>query len=164
MSEVAYNKTKLEHLTDYIISHLNSNVLDNKIDAWQENGTIVPNGEDRGSGGYIVCHWKYNAVIHVEEFPHQLLDPRCLLALVACWLSDHEEDRNEEDLDDPTLSVDVISNELADVGIELELMEPIELIPDPEKGMITWRGIKYRVQAVEIHTAEEVELVNEAND
>ncbi|MDF4756774.1 phage tail protein, partial [Vibrio parahaemolyticus] len=32
MSETTYNKTKLEHLTDYIVSHLNSNVLDNKID------------------------------------------------------------------------------------------------------------------------------------
>ncbi|WP_274023244.1 phage tail protein [Vibrio parahaemolyticus] len=161
MSETTYNKTKLEHLTDYIVSHLNTNVLDNKIDAWQENGSIVPNGEDRGNGGYIACHWKYNAVISIEEFPHRLLDPRCLLALVACWLSDYELTRNEDELDDPSLSVDVISSEVADVAIELEMMEPIELIPDPE-GMITWRGETYRVQAVEIYTAEEAELVNEA--
>ncbi|MFH4543421.1 phage tail protein [Vibrio alginolyticus] len=161
MSEITYNKTKLEHLTDYIVSHLNSNVLDNKIDAWQENGTIVPSGEDRGNGGYIACHWKYNAVISIEEFPHRLLDPRCLLALVACWLSDHDVTRNEDELGDPDLSVDVISSEVADVAIELEMMEPIELIPDPV-GMITWRGETYRVQAVEIYTAEEAELVNEA--
>ncbi|EHK7587241.1 phage tail protein [Vibrio parahaemolyticus] len=161
MSETTYNKTKLEHLTDYIVSHLNSNVLDNKIDAWQENGSIVPNGEDRGNGGYIACHWKYNAVISVEEFPHRLLDPRCLLALVACWLSDYDVTRNEDELGDPDLSVDVISSEVADVAIELEMMEPIELIPDPA-GMITWRGETYRVQAVEIYTAEEAELVNEA--
>ncbi|MBM4867571.1 phage tail protein [Vibrio parahaemolyticus] len=161
MSETTYNKTKLEHLTDYIISHLNSNVLDNKIDAWQENGSIVPNGEDRGNGGYIACHWKYNAVISIEEFPHRLLDPRCLLALVACWLSDHDITRNEDELGDPDLSVDVISSEVADVAIELEMIEPIELIPDPA-GMITWRGETYRVQAVEIYTAEEAELVNEA--
>ncbi|EJG2254648.1 phage tail protein [Vibrio parahaemolyticus] len=161
MSETTYNKTKLEHLTDYIVSHLNTNVLDNKIDAWQENGSIVPNGEDRGNGGYIACHWKYNAVISIEEFPHLLLDPRCLLALVACWLSDHDTTRNEDELGDPDLSVDVISSEVADVAIELEMMEPIELIPDPA-GMITWRGETYRVQAVEIYTAEEAELVNEA--
>lgn len=162
MSETAYSKTKLEHLTDYIVSHLNSSVLDNKIEAWQEGGSIVPSGEDRGNGGYIACFWKYNAVISVEEYPHQLLDPRCLLALIACWLSDHEEDRNEQELEDPTLSVDVISSEAADVSIELELMEPIELVPD-EGGMITWRGKKYRVQAVEIYTAEEAELVNETD-
>ena len=58
----------------------------------------------------------------------------------------------------------MISNEVADVSIELELMEPIELVPDSEAGMITWRGIKYRVQAVEIYTAEEAELVNETDD
>ncbi|MDK9755654.1 phage tail protein [Vibrio sp. D173a] len=163
MSSAVYNQTKLEHLTTYIVSHLNSNVLENKMDAWQENGSIVPSGEDRGNGGYIACYWKYNAVISVEEFPHQLLDPRCLLALIACWLSDHEEERNEQELEDPTLSVDVISSEAADVSIELELMEPIELVPD-EAGMITWRGMRYRVQAVEIYTAEEAELVNETND
>ena len=163
MSSAVYNQTKLEHLTAYIVSHLNSNVLENKMDAWQENGLIVPSGEDRGNGGYIACYWKYNAVISVEEFPHQLLDPRCLLALIACWLSDHEEERNEQELEDPTLSVDVISSEAADVSIELELMEPIELVPD-EAGMITWRGMRYRVQAVEIYTAEEAELVNETND
>ena len=163
MSSAVYNQTKLEHLTAYIVSHLNSNVLENKMDAWQENGSIVPSGEDRGNGGYIACYWKYNAVISVEEFPHQLLDPRCLLALIACWLSDHEEERNEQELEDPTLSVDVISSEAADVSIELELMEPIELVPD-EAGMITWRGMRYRVQAVEIYTAEEAELVNEASD
>ncbi len=161
MSETTYNKTKLEHLTDYIVSHLNTNVLDNKIDAWQENGSIVPNGEDRGNGGYIACHWKYNAVISIEEFPHRLLDPRCLLALVACWLSDYDITRNEDELGDPDLSVDVISSEVADVAIELEMIEPIELIPDPA-GMIAWRGETYRVQAVEIYTAEEAELVNEA--
>jgi len=163
MSSAIYNQTKLEHLTAYIVSHLNSNVLENKMDAWQENGSIVPSGEDRGNGGYIACYWKYNAVISVEEFPHQLLDPRCLLALIACWLSDHEEERNEQELEDPTLSVDVISSDAADVSIELELMEPIELVPD-EAGMITWRGMRYRVQAVEIYTAEEAELVNETND
>ena len=163
MSSAVYNQTKLEHLTAYIVSHLNSNVLENKMDAWQENGSIVPSGEDRGNGGYIACYWKYNAVISVEEFPHQLLDPRCLLALIACWLSDHEEERNEQELEAPTLSVDVISSEAADVSIELELMEPIELVPD-EAGMITWRGMRYRVQAVEIYTAEEAELVNETNN
>ena len=158
-----YTKTKLEHLTEYIVSHLRSNVLDNKIDSWQENGSIVPNGEDKGNGGYVACHWKYNAVISVEEFPHQLLDPRNLFALVACWLHDHDIDRNEEELEDPSLSVDVISHEAADVSIELELIEPIEMIPDPE-GMITWRGETYRVQAVPIDTAEEAELVNETAD
>ncbi|HCE3234792.1 TPA: phage tail protein [Vibrio parahaemolyticus] len=159
MSETTYNKTKLEHLTDYIVSHLNTNVLDNKIDAWQERAAIMVDGEDRGNGGYIAAYWRYEAVISIEEFPHRQLDPRNLFALVACWLSDFDRERDIHELDDPEISVDVISHEAADVLIEIEMMEPIEMIPD-EQGLITWRGTKYRVQAVPIDTAEEYELTN----
>ncbi|QXO19217.1 phage tail protein [Vibrio ostreae] len=157
MSESAYVKTKLEHLTDYIVSHLNSNVLDNKIEAWQERAAIVVDGEDRGNGGHIAAYWRYEAVISVEEFPHQQLDPRNLFALVACWLSDYDTERDIHELSDPEISVDVINHETADVLVEIEMMEPIEMIPD-EQGLITWRGVKYRVQAVPIDTAKEYEL------
>ncbi|PMG64904.1 phage tail protein [Vibrio lentus] len=160
MSDTAYKKTKLEHLTDYIVSHLNSNVLDNKIEAWQERAAIVVDGEDRGNGGHIAAYWRYEAVISIEEFPHRQLDPRNLFALVACWLSDCDTERDINELADPEISVDVISHEAADVLIEIEMMEPIEMIPD-EQGLITWRGTKYRVQAVPIDTAEEYELTHE---
>ena len=160
MSETAYNKTKLEHLTDYIVSHLNSSVLDNKIDAWQERASIVVDGEDLGNGGHVAAYWRYEAVVSIEEYPHQQLDPRNLFALVACWLSDCDRDRELHGLDDPEISIDVISHEAADVLIEIEMIEPIEMIPD-EQGLITWRGIKYRVQTVPIDVAEEYELNSE---
>lgn len=163
MTGDVYTKTKLEHLTEYMVSHLKSDVLANKMDAWQENATIVINGEDRGNGGYIVCHWRYRAVISIENFPHHLLDPRYLLALVACWLTDYDYNRDQDELGDPELSVDVVNHQEVDVAIELEMIEPVELVPDPE-GMITWNGKTYRVQAVPIWTAEEAELFNEADN
>ncbi|MUK91563.1 phage tail protein [Aliivibrio fischeri] len=159
MSETAYNKTKLEHLTEYIVSHLNSSVLDNKIDSWQERAAIVVDGEDLGNGGYVAAYWRYEAVISIEEFPHQKLDPRNLFALVACWLSDCDSDRDINELADPEISVDVISDEAADVLIEIEMMEAIQMIPD-EAGLITWRGNRYRVQTVPIDVAEEYEMSN----
>jgi len=164
MTDVVCNDTKLEHLTGYIISHLNTNVLDNKIDAWQENGKLIISGEDRGNDGILICYWRYRAVIRIEEFPHQLLNPYNLFALIACWLSDFDSERDEEeDMDDPDLSVDVLSHAIADVSVELDLMEPVEMIPDP-LGMISYRGKTYRVQSVPVDTAEEAELVNETAD
>ncbi|EHH1259603.1 phage tail protein [Vibrio alginolyticus] len=160
MSDTTYNKTKLEHLTDYIVSHLNSSVLDNKIEAWQERAAIVVDGEDRGNGGHIAAYWRYEAIISIEEFPHRLLDPRNVFALLACWLADYDKERDIHELDDPEITVDVINEESADVLIEIEMMEPIEMIPD-EQGLITWRNQKYRVQAVPIDVAEEYELINE---
>lgn len=164
MTEVAYSKTKLEHLTDYIISHLNTNVLDNKIVAWQENGKLIISGEDRGNDGILICYWRYRAVIRIEQFPHQLLNPYNLFALISCWLADYDSERDEdEDMDDPDLSVDVLSHDIADVAVELDLMEPVEMIPDP-LGMVSYQGQTYRVQSVPIDTAEEAEVVNEAAD
>lgn len=160
MSDTTYNKTKLEHLTDYIVSHLNSSVLDNKIEAWQERAAIVVDGEDRGNGGHIAAYWRYEAIISIEEFPHRLLDPRNVFALLACWLADYDRERDIHELDDPEITVDVINEESADVLIEIEMMEPIEMIPD-EQGLISWRNQKYRVQAVPIDVAEEYELSNE---
>ncbi|EJG2012725.1 phage tail protein [Vibrio parahaemolyticus] len=160
MSDTTYNKTKLEHLTDYIVSHLNSSVLDNKIEAWQERAAIVVDGEDRGNGGHIAAYWRYEAIISIEEFPHRLLDPRNVFALLACWLADYDRERDIHELDDPEITVDVINEESADVLIEIEMMEPIEMIPD-EQGLITWRNQRYRVQAVPIDVAEEYELNNE---
>lgn len=121
---------------------------------------IVVDGEDRGNGGHIAAYWRYEAIISIEEFPHRLLDPRNVFALLACWLADYDKERDIHELDDPEITVDVINEESADVLIEIEMMEPIEMIPD-EQGLITWRNQKYRVQAVPIDVAEEYELINE---
>lgn len=163
MNDVVYSKTKLEHLTDYIVRRLKTDVLANKLDAWQESAKLILNGEDRGNGGFIICNWQYRAVISIEEFPHQKLDPRYLLALVACWLSEHDPNRDVEELGDPDVAVDVISHEAADVAIELTLEESVEMIPDPD-GLIEFAGELYRVQSVPIDTAEEAEIRNEAAD
>lgn len=162
MVDEPYTKTKLEHLTEYMLAHLKSNVLVNKIDAWQESATIQLDGEDRGNGGHIAAQWRYTAVISIEDFPHQLLDARYLFALVACWLSDYDRDRYEYDLGDPEVSVDVNNHESADVAIELEMMEPIEMIPDP-LGLISWRGQTYRVQTIPIDVADDIEVTNDTD-
>ncbi|PSW14412.1 hypothetical protein C9J01_08220 [Photobacterium rosenbergii] len=158
-----YTKTKLQHLTEYMLAHMKSDVLENKIDAWQESATIQVDGEDRGNGGYVAAQWRYTAVISIEEFPHQKCDPRNIFALVSCWLSDCDSERYEYELGDPQVSVDMLSQEVADVAIEIEMMEPIELIPDLD-GSITWRGQSYRVQTVPINYAEEAEVGNDPDD
>lgn len=155
--------TKLEHLTQYMIEHIKGAVLDNKIDAWQENASIEVNGEDRGNGGYIIADWRYRAVISVEAFPHGQMDARNILALVACWLSDYDSDRKDHDLADPEMAIDVIDWQTADLAIELEMLEQVEMVPD-ENGLISYRGKQYHVQPVDIWTATEAEITNASND
>ncbi|WP_158175023.1 phage tail protein [Grimontia hollisae] len=152
----AYTQTKLQHLTEYVVKVLNTRVLDNNIDAWQENAKIVINGDDRGHG-IRIAEWQYNAVVSIEGYPHHLLDPRYLLAAVACWISEFDTERADLELQDPTLAIDILDDDTVDVTIELELSEPIEMIPDPN-GLIVFQGETYRVQTVPIDVAEEAEI------
>ncbi|HIF9333356.1 TPA: phage tail protein [Photobacterium damselae] len=155
--------TKLEHLTQYLQNSLKNKVLSNKIEAVQDTGTICPDGEDRGNGGFIVAQWRYNASIIIEEYPHNIIDPKVLLALVACWLTEFDSARNYDELGDPEVDVEVLDHEKADVVIEIELIEPIEMIPD-EDGDIVYRGINYRVQTVPVYVADEMEVNNDFSD
>ncbi|MFL7010939.1 phage tail protein [Enterovibrio norvegicus] len=157
-----YSQTHLEHLTAYMVAHLSGIVLDNKIDAWQENAQLMVSGENLGNGGFLMAQWQYNAVVSVEGFPHKAMDPRYLLASVACWISEFDPDRSEKGLVDPSVSVDVLDDGNVDVTIELELCEDIQMIPD-SLGLIRYQGTQYRVQAVPIWTAQEAEITHEAD-
>ena len=149
-------ETKLQHLTRYITESLSSTVLDNKIDAWQENMLLIVNGEDRGNGGIRIATWQYNAVISIEAYPQNLLDPRYLLSAVACWLSEYDCNRSDIGLSDPNISIDVLDDSTVDISIELELSDHIEMIPD-RSGLLCYKGQNYRVETAQIYTAKEID-------
>ena len=154
---MANNETKLQHLTRYLIESLKTSVLDNKIDAWQENITLIVNGEDCGNGGIRIARWKYNSVISIESYPQNLLDPRYLLSAVACWISEHDHQRTDYGLSHPSISIDYLDDATVDVSIELELFEDIEMIPD-DNGILSYIGQRYRVENAHIYIAEEFEI------
>ena len=157
-------KTKLQALHQYLCKQLTGNVHAKKIHATQAGGELIVNGEDRGNGGYRIANWFYQAGILIENFPHNKLDPNTLFALVACWISEFDPERDENDeLGNPDIEIDVNNEESADVLIKIAFEESIELIPDP-KGLVLWNSQTYRVNPVEIWIAEEGEITNAAND
>ncbi len=153
-------ESKLQGLHRYLIERLKGHVHAKKIHATQAGGALINNGEDMGNGGYCIANWFYQAGILIEDFPHNKVSPSNLFALIACWITEYDPDRNEnEQLEDPDIDIDVNNEESADVLIELAFEEPIELIPDPN-GLVLWNGETYRTNPVEIWVAEEGEFTN----
>lgn len=151
-----YRPTKLEQLTGYITHALKTDVLNNKIEAWQENGELILNGEDRGYG-IRIAHWKYSAVINIENFPHYQLNPHYLLAALGCWLSEYDPSRSELELADPSIDIEPTNADTVDITISIDLAEAIEMIPD-ESGLINYKGENYHVRLVPVHYADDFEL------
>ncbi|ABZ75894.1 conserved hypothetical protein [Shewanella halifaxensis HAW-EB4] len=150
-------KTQLQQLCEFLLTSLQPVIKANNIDAWQERGTLILSGEDKGIDGYQVAKWKYNAVIAFEQFPHRRINSYNLLAIVSAYLIDSEWPRDVYGLDDPEIDIDVVSKDNATILIELQLMDDIELIPD-DNGPVQFNGGRYRVSLVPINIAESVDL------
>jgi len=150
-------KTKLQQLTEFLLASLNPAIKANDIDAWQERGTLVLSGSDNGNGSFQVAKWKHSAVIAIEKFPHRKIDPYNLLAMVSAFLLDSGWSRDEHDLEDPELDIEVISKDNATILIEVMLIDDIDLIAD-EQGPITFNGQRFSVSLASIDIAESVNV------
>lgn len=148
--------TQLQKITEFMLQGMQPYVTANSIDAWQEGGTLILNGEDLGAG-YRVAKWKHNAVVVIENFPHRKVAPYNLLAMLAAFLLDSGWPRDEFGLSDPTLDIDIISKDNATVIIELELLDDIDLIPD-EAGPVLFNSERYSVATVPVNVAEDVDV------
>ena len=157
---MSQSKTQLQQVTEFLLAGLQPYVTDNNIDAWQEGGSLILSGEDMGAGGYQVAKWKHRATITFENFPHHRVNPYNLLAMLAAYLIDSGWPRDEYDLADPELDIDVVSKDNATVLVELELMDDIDLIPDTD-GPVLFNGSRFRVALVKVNVAEDVDVVTQ---
>ncbi|PKG57749.1 hypothetical protein CXF82_08130 [Shewanella sp. GutDb-MelDb] len=149
-------KTQLQQLTEFLLASLKPVIKANDIDAWQERGTLILSGEDKGQEGYQVAKWKHSAVIALENFPHRKINPYNLFAMVSAYLIDSDWPRDEYGLEDPEIDIDVVSKDSATVLIEVQLMDDIDLIPD-DNGPVQFNGGRYRVSLVPINIADSIE-------
>ena len=126
------------------------------LDSWMENGTIQLCPKDQGQG-VDVGRLQYDAVIYIERLPFRETDPATVLAIVAGWLQDHDDEREGLELPDPTYAVTPDDDNTADLEITVTFSEPLRLLPDVN-GPVRYDGQRYTVAPYEIWVAEHGEL------
>ncbi len=154
---MSQQKTQLQQLCEYLLTSLKAVIKTNNMDAWQERGTLMLSGEDKGQDGYQVAKWKHTAVIAIENFPHRKVNPYNLLAMVSAFLIDSGWQRDEYALDDPEIDIDVISKDNATVLIDVMLIDNIDLIPNP-KGPVLFNNENYYVSLATFDFAENIDV------
>ncbi|MQU29724.1 phage tail protein, partial [Pseudomonas helleri] len=94
----------------------------------------------------------YSATIVLERFAD---DPGRLMALLGSWLENHDRDR--DGLPSMTFAIDILDNDLADVEITVEFVEPQYLAEDPD-GEIEAFGQTWSFIPFDLWIAEEGEV------
>lgn len=122
-----------------------------QLDYWMENGTAEYAGKRQGDG-LVLCRFRYDAVLSVERYG-QSAD--LFLALLSIWLMEHDCEREHDELPMPSIDVTPLNDHLADIEVTVNFIEDITLVPDAT-GAIAFNGQQWRVQGIEINTADQV--------
>lgn len=147
----------LQKLALHLLDILSPGVKANDIDAWQTDGRLHIIQDDMGEG-LNLAKWQYNAVIAIERLPHTKFNPYIILAILAAWLADNEWPKDEFSLADPTIDIDIISDDHTQIMINIELIEDLQIVEDKD-GLIPYMGKQYRLENVPINWAEQVEII-----
>ena len=99
-------------------------VLPEQLDSWTDQVTLDLFWKPDVDGLHM-GDMRYSATIVFERFAGH---PARLMALVGSWLETN--DKNRDDLPAPKFDVSMLDNDLADVEITLEFIEPQYLAED----------------------------------
>ena len=136
---------KLQALTSYLLSR--NLVMPEQLDSWANQIRLEMIWKPDLKGMHF-ANMRYNAVVVFERFAD---DPGRLMALVGSWLESHDRDR--DGLPMLSFAIDMLDNDLADVEITVEFVEPQYLAEDPDGEIVafgqTWSFIPFDLWVAE---------------
>ena len=136
---------KLQALTSYLLSR--NLVMPEQLDSWANQIRLEMIWKPDLKGMHF-ANMRYSAVLVFERFAD---DPGRLMALVGSWLESHDRDR--DGLPMLSFDIDMVDNDLADVEITVEFVEPQYLAEDPDGEIVafgqTWSFIPFDLWVAE---------------
>ena len=142
---------KLRALTAFLIER--RLVSPEQLDSWAEkvNLSLIWKHTEHG---LHMGDMRYEAVIVLERFADH---PGRLMALVGSWLENHDSDRADLELADPSFDIEQLDNDTADVELSVQFSEPQYLAED-EGGEIEAFGKRWAFVPFDLWVAEDGEV------
>ncbi|AGZ37585.1 MAG: phage tail protein [Pseudomonas sp.] len=146
---------QLKALTAYLLDR--QLVAPEQLEAWTEQVDLDLVWKET-ENGLQMGNMRYRAVFSLERFQDH---PGRLMALVGSWLETHDSDRHHFDLPAPSFAIEPLdlANDLFDVDLVLEFVEPQYLVEDPA-GEIEAFGKTWIFAPFDLWVAEQGEVTN----
>ncbi|MCF6756133.1 phage tail protein [Pseudomonas balearica] len=143
---------KLRALTTFLLER--RLVASEQLDSWAEQVTLNLTWKPDLDGLHL-GDMRYRAVIVMERFADH---PGRLMALLGSWLENHDPDR-DDDLPAPTFDIEQLDNDLADVELTLEFVEP-QYLAEADDGEIEAFGKRWAFVPFDLWIAEHGEVAS----
>ncbi|MGL4925625.1 MAG: phage tail protein [Plesiomonas shigelloides] len=149
--------TQLSELTHFIENNMPARISV-AFSSEMTNITLVNSHKQLGNGAMRCSVRQYDAVLTWEAWPFRLTNPDWLFALIDGWLHCHANPLREEmQLGEPQIEVDVNDQEEAWIEVTIALVDPIVLVED-EKGDIPYGNRRYRLDDATVWVAEDMHI------
>ncbi len=143
---------KLRALTTFLLER--RLVAPEQLDSWAEQVTLNLTWKPDLDGLHL-GDMRYRAVIVMERFADH---PGRLMALLGSWLENHDPDR-DDDLPAPTFDIEQLDNDLADVELTLEFVEP-QYLAEADDGEIEAFSKRWAFVPFDLWIAEHGEVAS----
>jgi hypothetical protein len=142
---------KLRALTTFLLER--NLVLPEQLDSWAEKVNLALIWKHTEQG-LRMGDMRYQAVILIERFADH---PGRLMALLGSWLENHDSNRADLDLADPSFDIEQLDDDTADVEINLEFNEP-QYLAEAADGEIEAFGKRWEFVPFDLWVAEDGEV------
>lgn len=129
------------------------------FEVFTDRGTTELLLNDRGNG-LELGRIQYTGIITIENYPY---DAYALLAHVITWLADNDPERQQLRLDELSFDIEMNNENTVNVELMIDFDEPLELIED-SAGTIELGGTRYRIEAVDIDIAKNLDQLERKKD
>lgn len=151
------NKMQYQVLTDYLIQRLPSGYA-YKFSSWIDRAELLPYGRNITQNGIELMQIQYDTTFYFDELPFKKIQPLALMAHIQSWLYEQDTTREEQDLANPEMTIELLDDNTAIVEFTLSFNESIYAI-ESETGDLMLNNKKYALGNIEIYTAHEFEII-----
>ncbi|QPB43064.1 phage tail protein [Rodentibacter haemolyticus] len=152
-------KMRYQQLTDFLLTKLPKRYHSNFY-SWIEEGKLINEGRQITDNGIEVCHLSYNGVFHFEALPFNEISPAYLMAFIQVWVNENDQMRDLLGENEIPFDLDIVDDNTADLIFTIAFREPLTAIQD-ENGTLKIDGMNYRLDDIEVFTAEYIDIVAE---
>ncbi|THA14546.1 phage tail protein [Rodentibacter pneumotropicus] len=152
-------KMLYQQLTGFLLTKLPKRYHGNFY-SWIEDGKLLNEGRQVTDNGIEVCHLSYNGVFHFEALPFNEISPAYLMAFIQVWVNENDSIRDAFDDGEIPFDLDILDDNTADLIFTISFREPLTAMQD-ERGELQISGENYRLDDIEVFTAEYIDIVAE---
>lgn len=157
--------TRLQKLTAFLRANLPEPVFATEFSSEMDDIEFKPahsdlGEDDLGNEQYQMLTQEYDAVISWGRWPYRDVDARYIPILIEAWHQELETDFTEPDFEceQPSMSVDVIDDNIAMVIVTIKLSDALVLKED-EKGLVPFNGKRWSLANPEVLFAENIDVI-----